>query len=56
MIWHEIAQMGKLCAIIAEGANMTASGRSDDPKLAIFIQSRDYYLGVMRAMLDGSGF
>jgi aminoglycoside phosphotransferase (APT) family kinase protein len=56
VIWHEIAQMGKLCAIIAEGANMASTGRSEDPKLAIFMQSRDYYLGVMRAMLDSSAF
>jgi len=54
--WHETAQMGKLCAIIAEGSNMYKTGRSQDPKLAIFAKSREYYLGVMRAMLDGGGF
>lgn len=54
--WHETAQIGKLCAIIAEGSNMYLTGRSQDPKLEIFTKSREYYLGVMRAMLDGSGF
>jgi aminoglycoside phosphotransferase (APT) family kinase protein len=54
--WHEIAQIGKICAIIAEGTNMHVTGRSSDPKLAYFMKNRDYYLGVMRAMLDGGGF
>jgi aminoglycoside phosphotransferase (APT) family kinase protein len=53
--WHEIAQIGKISAIIAEGANMYATGRSQDPKLAYFVKNREYYLGVMRAMLDGGG-
>ncbi|WP_162527273.1 phosphotransferase family protein [Sphingomonas solaris] len=56
VFWHEIAQMGKLAAIIAEGANMFSSGRSSDPKLAIFARSVDYYIGVMQAMLDSGGY
>ena len=54
--WHEIAQIGKISAIIAEGTNMYVTGRSKDPKLAYFMRNREYYLGVMRAMLDGGGF
>ena len=54
--WHEIAQIGKIAAIIAEGTNMYVTGRSQDPKLAYFMKNREYYLGVMRAMLDGGGF
>ena len=54
--WHEIAQIGKINAIVAEGSAMFASGRSSDPKLAYFQKNLDYYLGVMRAMLDGGGF
>ena len=54
--WHETAQIGKICAIIAEGTNMYVTGRSTDPKLAYFLKNREYYLGVMRAMLDGGGF
>ena len=54
--WHEIAQIGKIGAIIAEGTNMYVTGRSTDPKLAYFMKNRDYYLGVMQAMLDGGGF
>ena len=53
--WHEIAQIGKIAAIIAEGSNMYATGRSTDPKLAYFMKNREYYLGVMRSMLDGGG-
>ncbi len=53
--WHEIAQMGKTIAIIAEGAAMFVSGRSTDPKLALFQKNLDYYLGVMHAMLDAQG-
>jgi aminoglycoside phosphotransferase (APT) family kinase protein len=56
VFWHEIAQMGKLAAIIAEGANMFTSGRSNDPKLTIFVQSLEYYIGVMQSMLDGGGY
>jgi aminoglycoside phosphotransferase (APT) family kinase protein len=56
VFWHEIAQMGKLAAIIAEGANMFNSGRSTDPKLTIFVQSLEYYIGVMQSMLDGGGY
>jgi aminoglycoside phosphotransferase (APT) family kinase protein len=54
--WHEIAQIGKIGAIIAEGCNMWDTGRSADPKLELFKQNMDYYLGVMAAMLDGGGF
>jgi aminoglycoside phosphotransferase (APT) family kinase protein len=56
LFWHEIAQIGKLAAIVAEATNMYETGRSLDPKLAIFKQSLGYYLGVMQAMLDGGGF
>jgi aminoglycoside phosphotransferase (APT) family kinase protein len=56
VFWHEIAQMGKLAAIIAEGANMFTSGRSSDPKLTIFVQSLEYYIGVMQSMLDDGGY
>lgn len=56
LFWHEIAQIGKIGAIIAEGTNMYVTGRSSDPKLALFHQNLDYYLCVMEAMLDGGGF
>lgn len=56
VLWHEIAQIGKIGAIIAEGTNMYNTGRSTDPKLAYFKANLDYYLGVMRAMLDGGEF
>lgn len=56
LFWHEIAQIGKIAAIIAEGTNMYVTGRSSDPKLAYFKQNLDYYIGVMAAMLDGGGF
>jgi aminoglycoside phosphotransferase (APT) family kinase protein len=53
LVWHEIAQIGKIGAIIAEGCNMWDTGRSSDPKLALFKQNIGYYLGVMEQMLDG---
>ncbi len=56
VFWHEIAQIGKIGAIIAEGTNMYNTGRSSDPKLVYFKNNLDYYLGVMKAMLDGGGF
>jgi hypothetical protein len=56
VVWHEIAQMAKLSAIIAEGVNMLDTGRSSDPKLAYFKQNIEYYLGTVEAMLDGEGF
>lgn len=56
VFWHEIAQVGKITAIIAEGANMHVTGRSADPKLEIFQQSLAYYLGVMESMLDDGNF
>ena len=52
--WHEVAQVGKLAAIIAAGANMHKTGRSSDPRLELFRQNLDYYLGAMEAMLDGN--
>lgn len=55
VFWHEIAQIGKIGAIIAEGCNMYDTGRSSDLKLLYFKKNMDYYLGVMRAMLDGGG-
>lgn len=54
IIWHEIAQIAKITAIIAEGTNMFNTGRSSDPKLAYFKQNLDYYLGVVAAMLAGA--
>lgn len=54
--WHEIAQIGKICAIIAEGVNLYVTGRSTDPKLAYFRVNLDYFMGVMAAMLDAGGF
>ena len=56
LIWHEIAQIAKITAIIAEGLNMYETGRSADPKLAYFKQNFTYYLGVVDTMLDASGF
>jgi aminoglycoside phosphotransferase (APT) family kinase protein len=56
VFWHEIAQLGKIAAIIAEGTNMYNTGRSSDPKLAYFKQNLGYYLGVIEAMLEGGGF
>lgn len=56
LFWHEIAQIGKIGAIIAEGCNMWDTGRSTDPKLEMFKQNLGYYLGVMDKMLDGGGF
>ena len=56
VFWHEIAQAGKLAAIIAEGVNMANTGRSNDPRLEIFKQNIGYFLGVMAKMLDGGGF
>ena len=56
LFWHEIAQIGKIGAIIAEGSNMFVTGRSTDPKLAYFKKNLNYYLDVMAAMLDGGAF
>ena len=56
VFWHEIAQIGKITAIIAEGTNMWNTGRSRDPKLELFAKNLGYYLGVMASMLDGGGF
>lgn len=55
VFWHEVAQIAKICAIIAEGTNMYNTGRSNDPKLLYFKQNLEYYLSVMRAMLAGGG-
>ncbi len=52
VFWHEIAQIGKISAIIAEGANMFLTGRSQDPKLTHMVKHRAYYLGVMESMLS----
>jgi aminoglycoside phosphotransferase (APT) family kinase protein len=56
IMWHEIAQIAKITAIIAEGTNMFNTGRSSDPKLAYFKQNLDHYLEVVAAMLAGSGY
>jgi aminoglycoside phosphotransferase (APT) family kinase protein len=56
IMWHEIAQIAKITAIIAEGTNMFNTGRSSDPKLAYFKQNLDHYLGVVAAMLAGGGY
>jgi len=55
VVWHEIAQVGKVAAIVAQGVNMANTGRSDDPRLEVFKQNIGYYLGAMAAMLDGAG-
>ena len=52
VFWHEIAQVGKIAAIIAEGVNMANTGRSNEPRLEIFKQNIGYFLGVMATMLD----
>lgn len=56
VFWHEIAQIGKIAAIIAEGCDMYVSGRSTDPKLAYFRDNLTYYQNVMRNMLDSVEF
>lgn len=56
VFWHEVAQIAKICAIIAEGTNMYNTGRSSDPKLVYFKQNLDHYLSVMQAMLAGGGY
>ena len=56
LLWHEIAQFAKLCAILAEGVNMLRTGRSTDPKLAWFQQNLDNWISVTNAMLDAGGF
>jgi len=56
VFWHEVAQIGKITAIMAEGVDMYRSGRSKDPKLELFAKNFDYFLGVMKSMLDGGGF
>jgi aminoglycoside phosphotransferase (APT) family kinase protein len=56
VVWHEIAQVGKVAAIVAQGVNMANTGRSDDPRLEVFKQNIGYYLGAMAAMLDGAGY
>jgi len=56
VFWHEIAQIAKISAIIAEGKNMFDTGRSTDPKLAYFKANLDHYLGVTQAMLAGGGY
>ena len=53
--WHEIAQLGKINAIIAEGKNQFDAGKSRDPKLALFEKSLAYYLNAMKAMLNERG-
>lgn len=56
LYWHEVAQIAKTCAIIAEGVNMFVTGRSSDPKLAAMHMNLDYYRSVLDAMLDGGDF
>jgi aminoglycoside phosphotransferase (APT) family kinase protein len=56
LFWHEVAQIAKTCAIIAEGVNIFVTGRSSDPKLAAMHTNLDYYRGVLDAMLDGGGY
>ncbi|WP_298685822.1 phosphotransferase family protein [uncultured Sphingomonas sp.] len=50
--WHEIAQIGKLCTIMAKGIHMIATGASSDPKFAAFRNYFDASQAAMRAMLD----
>jgi aminoglycoside phosphotransferase (APT) family kinase protein len=54
VFWHEVAQIAKITAIIAEGTNMWNTGRSSDPKLELFAKNLGYYLGVLGAMLDSA--
>ncbi|KHK90174.1 phosphotransferase family protein [Novosphingobium malaysiense] len=56
VFWHEIAQIAKITAIIAEGCNMFDTGRSSDPKLAYFKANLDHYLDVLDRMLVGGGY
>lgn len=56
VFWHEIAQIGKIAAIIAKGVNLFDTGRSRDPRLALFKQNFGYFLGVMQAMLESAEF
>jgi len=56
VMWHEIAQIAKICAIIAEGVNMHETGRSQDPKLAWFKINQERYLATIDAMLAAGGF
>lgn len=56
VFWHEIAQIAKVTAIIAEGVNMHDTGRSSDPKLAYFKQNLTNYLSVMQFMLAAGGY
>jgi aminoglycoside phosphotransferase (APT) family kinase protein len=54
--WYEMAQIGKICAIMAEGANMFETGRSSDPKLRYARRYLENDLSVMNAMLDAGNF
>lgn len=56
VFWHEIAQLAKVTGILAEGCNMVDTGRSADPKLALFMENRDRYLSYLQAMLAGAGY
>ena len=56
VLWHEIAQLAKVTGILAEGCNMVDTGRSDDPKLALFKENRDRYLSYLQAMLASGGY
>lgn len=56
LLWHEIAQSAKLCAILAEGINMVRTGRSSDPKLVWFQRNFGNFIGVTNAMLNAGGF
>lgn len=56
VFWHEIAQIAKITAIIAEGCNMFDTGRSTDPKLAYFKANLDHYLDVVDRMLASDGY
>lgn len=56
LLWHEIAQLAKLCSILTAGVAMIRSGRSSDPKLAIFQQTLDTWIASTNAMLDAGGF
>ncbi len=55
IVWHEIAQIGKTAAIIAEGVNMANTGRSNDPRLEVFKQNIGYFLGAMAGMVSDAG-
>lgn len=50
--WHEIAAVGKMAAILADGYNLYASGKSGDVRFERWKGRLDVNIGIMRSMLD----